>query len=230
MENGIPNYLKEYVLIENYPKTVNSNFIVDGILKCSCGAEDFIIYREKENKTNEMQIAIKKISELIKHHKQECDDNEHLSIVNRDNRYYIAKENFKNNKEYLLEDVTELNNKLSNVQPVPIFLEAVCAHCGKKISVFNSSINGYDGLLNSSNVNYRKDFSTIKTQKCRKCGAESSKIKIHISSTGKKDLLSEQDSRLNDLNWEDAFDWITIDLKCSGCGHVRRKYLDIETM
>lgn len=229
MENGIPNYLKDYFFIRNYPKTLNSNFIVDGIINCSCGAEDFFIYREKEE-TLETQTANVLISKLIKQYKQECKDTEHLSIINRQNKYYIAKVNFKNNTEYLLKDITELNNKLSNGNSIPVFLEAVCTNCGKNILIFNSSINGYNGLFNSSNEKYASKFSTKRIRKCRICGNDSSKIEIHISSTGKKDLLTEQNSIINEFNWEDAFDWITIDLKCSGCGRVRKKFLDFETM
>ena len=55
-------------------------------------------------------------------------------------------------------------------------------------------------------------------------------IEVHISNIGKQELLSEPGNGLNDSNWEDAFDWFTIDLTCSGCSPISRKYLDIETM
>lgn len=230
MENGIPNYLKDYVCIKSYPKTLNGKFEIGGIVRCSCGAEDFMIYREREKQSAETRIANKKIHELIQYYRQKCKNNEYISIVNRHSKYYIAKEDFINNEEYLFEDITELNSKLLKNRPVPICLEAVCVNCGKRIVIFNGATNGYNGLLNSSNINYRKDFSMIKKSKCRRCGSESSKIEVHISNIGKQELLSEPGNGLNVSNWEDAFDWLTIDLTCSDCSRIIRKYLDIETM
>lgn len=231
MENGIPGYLKNYVYVKNYPANFNNEFIVDGIIKCSCGSEDFTIYREKFNQTFDVREANKKIGELIKYYRQKCNDAEHLSIVNRQNRYFIAKIDFKTNNEYLYDDITELYTKVSSEeQRIPIFVEAVCANCGKKIPIFNSSINGYNGVLGIAGKVTKKDFLIKKKSKCRKCGSEHYKVKLSISNIGKYDLLSEQVNSISSCNWEDAFDWIAVDLKCSGCGRVYKKYLDVETM
>lgn len=230
MENGIPNYLKNYVSIKKYPKTLNSRFTVNGIVKCSCGSGEFIVYREREKQTSEIKMANKKIRELIKQYNQKCNDTEHIAIVNRQNKYYIAKQDFERNKEYLFEDITELNNRLLQEQPVPVLLEAMCVNCGKKISIFNSETDGYNALLNSSNTSYEKDFFMQKKSKCRRCGSDHSKIEVNISNIGRKELLSEPGNGVKEFNWEDAFDWITVDLICSCCGRISKKYLDIETM
>ena len=230
MENGVPNYLKEYLFAKRYPQTLDNEFIITGSIRCTCGANDFHILREKEEQTIEERIANKQIFTLINNYKQFCESGQHIGIINREDKYYIAKIDFNKNKENLLEDITELNKKINNEQLVPIFLKAICVHCGKEILIFDSSVNGYNGLLNSSNMGYKKAFSIRKRQKCRKCGNKASQIDISISNTGKHNLRMEHSNLLVDCNWEDAFDWLTVDLKCSGCGRLTKKYLDVETM
>ena len=237
MENGIPNYLKPYFTITKTPKTLNDKFIVIGNIRCSCGTENFTVIRDKWEQSPESKMAEKQIKALYAKYLPQYKGSL-CEIGSDDGRRWIALSIYPptgGHKMKYLEDITELIEIAFFGEPLtPTFLEAICSHCGQKILIYDSSRYGYDALAIIAEKNYiRKyatDFKIVKKQKCRKCGNETSKIIIEISSTGKDDLFSESVAFINDNNWEDAFDWITVDLKCGGCGKDTKKYLDLETM
>ena len=230
MENGIPNYLKAYVVVQKAPGNVKEEFSVSGKIKCTCQSETFTVMREKLIQSPESKEADKKIQSLLKKYQNKKNDGGHLCITSKHGKDYISHVEFKTGKENLLEDITELRKIAYSGPLTPTFFEAVCSNCGKKILIFHSSKHGYDGIITTSKKEFTDEYKTIKKAKCRKCGKETSKIAVTISSTGKDDLFAEYGDLINDGNWEDAFDWITIDLECSGCDKKTKKYIDLETM
>jgi len=232
MENGVPNHLKPYVVVTKEAKTLNDEFMVAGSVKCPCGSETFTIIRDKWEQSAESKEAENQINALYeKHRKAITKKDGHLCEMSGENgKWYIAYSNFIPGKERLLEDITELNKIFRSTPYVPTFFEAVCSQCGQKILVFDSSQHGYDSLAAAEIHNYVKEFKTVKKAKCRKCGSDASKITVKISSTGKDDLFTECGDLINNSNWENAFDWITVDLECGGCDKETKKYLDLETM
>ena len=230
MENGIPSYLKPYVVETKEPKTFEDAFVVVGDVKCSCGTETFNVIREREERTPESREAEKRIEEIAAKYESEQSDGHTLCITSKQGRDYFAFVDFSTDEEHFLEDITELQKVAFGGPLTPIFLEAVCSRCSQRILIFDSRKHGYNGLIAETEKNYATDFKTRKKSGCRKCGNDTSEIIVKISNTGKDDLLSEQDGPVNNNNWEDAFDWLTVDLKCGGCGSVTKKYLDFETM
>ena len=232
MENGIPKYLKRYVFTdEKIFQELKGSFVLCGKVKCSCGSENFIIYREKYQQSAEGKKAEREICELIQHYQREYKGDGTIYIASRQNKEYIIFEDKNSQKEILLIDITEQNKILSKEELGPVIVEAVCAECYKKIYIFNSAVNGYNGLLNSFKEKYKNDYSVTKKPKCRKCGSEFYKIKLHISNTGKTDLLIDQPcEHINEENWTNAFDWISIDLECSNCGKLTKRWFETETM
>ena len=232
MENGRPNYLKQY--ISSVGKTfydIREPFALYEKVKCSCGSETYILYREKNQQSAEEKNAEKEIWELIQRYQQEYKGKGTIYISSRQNREYIIFEDKKENKERLLIDITEWNKVLIKEEQGPVIVEAVCADCNKKISIFNSAVNGYNGLLNSFKGKEKKYYPVTKKSKCHICGCETYKIYINIHNTGKKDLLEDQACEyINEDNWVDAFDWISIDLECSDCGKKTKKWFEMETM
>jgi hypothetical protein len=224
MENGIPHHLKPYLIINKKSKNLNKNFIIKGKIRCVCGSETFTIIREKFNESNECKEAEKQISALLEKHKS-IQNKGYLSMIEIKGNWYIA-----DDEERPLEDITKYQNIILSEQIPSIYLEAICSQCGKKIIIFDSRKHGYDGLNMNKENDYINDFETIKISKCRKCNSDFSKIIVKISNTGKGDLLSEGNDCINNSNWEDAFDWITIDLKCGCCGKRTKNYIEEETM
>lgn len=233
MENGIPNYLKPYITITKAPRSLKEEFSVAGNIRCTCGSESFVIMREKWIQSKESKEAVQKINMLYgKYRKNALFTNGTLCETStKDGKWSIAYITYDNGENIkILEDITELRDIANSTPLIPTFFEAICSHCGKKILIFDSSKYGYDGILGSLKNDFSRDYKTIKKNKCRKCGSEASKISVIISSTGKDDLFAESSELINDSNWEDAFDWITVNLKCSNCNKETKKYLDLETM
>ena len=230
MENGIPKHLKPYVAVTRKPSTLNDAFEVVGNVRCKCGGKDFVIIREKKEQTQESKAAEKQIEKLFTKYKNKCAEKNDLCITSRNGRDYIACVNFDTDRERLLEDITELQKLAYGGLITPIYFMAICSQCGQEILIFDSRKHGYNSLTALDQKNYSEDFRTEKRGKCSKCGYESTEISLAISSTGKSDLLNENAEVINNNNWENAFDWFTVSVKCSGCGKETKKYLDVETM
>ncbi len=114
---------------------------------------------------------------------------------------------------------------------IPVMLQAKCKQCGKVILVFDESQNGYNAIVEAAEgYHYRKEYSVVYKSPCRKCGADSYKLEIKILNTGKKDLYMGSGDIINESNWDNAFEWVSINLECSSCGRKSKKYFEYETM
>lgn len=101
-----------------------------------------------------------------------------------------------------------------------IVLEARCKKCGRKILIFDSSIDGYSHCDN----NTIKCDANLKYLKCEKCKKNTYAIKIKYEYTGIQELKEEGSD-----NIENAYSWIWISLKCNECGFEYKNIIDFET-
>ena len=226
MKNGIPKYLKPYVEVVKEPQALSDEFEVMASIKCLCGVNVFSVEREKYEESSERKEALRQIAVLEEKYMAKYPLG--LCQTGSGGKWWMA--TYVGNREkVLLEDITDLWNVRDPL--VPTYLAADCEKCGKRIEVLNDSKHGYNAMV-STHIKYADSFKTKTKPKCRACGNTTSKITVKIHNTGKDDLFAECDDRnvINDDNWETAFDWITIDLTCAGCGKESKKYIDLETM
>lgn len=95
--------------------------------------------------------------------------------------------------------------------------EVRCKKCGKIISVFNSSFDGY------GKCGKKKESICVSTQliNCVKCQNESFSVTI------KYEYPDDQELEIIDI--DNAFTWIWITLECNKCGTKYKNFVDCET-
>ncbi|MBP5372572.1 MAG: hypothetical protein J6Y44_00100, partial [Clostridia bacterium] len=115
MENGIPKYLKRYVFTdEKIFQELKGSFVLCGKVKCSCGSENFIIYREKYQQSAEGKKAEREICELIQHYQREYKGDGTIYIASRQNKEYII---FPFNKKEKIKTIAVNKAKVDYIIP-----------------------------------------------------------------------------------------------------------------
>ncbi len=249
-ENFIPKYLQDFASVVKSTEDKTKAKVV-----CSCGCEEFDYYylffkfvmTEEEKQMIEIdkradEMEEKRIGPYKKYKRKErcpCPvwtgdefDGIHYWILFLDEP---ANEDHKS-----LEEVMKDPNYLGHVEKSPYdpnkpteyeYIYAKCKRCGKEILLFDDRYYGYDGVcthFETPNKPYLEN-GKIKMKKSH-CEGAGYKIYVTISSTGKEDLIDEEDSEfINEKNWKDAFEWIKIDLECAKCGK-KKTALNLETM
>ena len=114
-----------------------------------------------------------------------------------------------------------------------LIVKAICKDCGKEYLIFDNSKHGWNGFV----CHYGADVpdKELKSWNCPKCSCVIHNIEISIDSQGKQDFIDESGiadggADFKEDDWVNAFEWITIGLKCFGCGHDDEKWIDYETM
>lgn len=99
-------------------------------------------------------------------------------------------------------------------------LEVRCKKCGKIISVFNSSSDGY------RQCGMKEKAICVSTQNidCVKCRNKSFSVAIKYEYS---DLQELQELEISDI--DNAFTWIWITLECNKCGTKYKNFIDCET-
>lgn len=156
----------------------NTEFHVDGCIRCSCGCESF---------------HIKVYANITKGYPQVMEYGDGFAFV----------------------------------------VKVICADCGKEHLIFDDNKHGWDGFVCHAGVEVPDN--KLKSWKCPDCGCDVHEIRVSISSQGKDDFIEESgiadgDSTFNEDDWVNAFEWITIGLKCHHCGHDDERWIDYETM
>jgi len=114
-----------------------------------------------------------------------------------------------------------------------LVVAAVCTDCGKEYPIFDISKHGWNGFVchDGTSVPDHK----LKSWYCPKCGKDIYKMKISIISRGRQDFIeatgiNDGETEFCEDDWVEAFEWITIGLICSRCGHSDKRWIDNETM
>ena len=99
-------------------------------------------------------------------------------------------------------------------------LEVRCKKCGKIISVFNSSFDGY------GHCGMKKENICVPTRPidCSKCQNKSFSVAIKYEYP---DIRELQELEISDI--DNAFTWIWITLRCNKCETKYKNFVDCET-
>lgn len=102
-----------------------------------------------------------------------------------------------------------------------MILSASCKECGKDISVFDLSCDGYDNQTDNHHGQSQFNQAPVVCAACR-----SNNFSVRI----KYEYPSAQE--LDSLNFADpgsAFSWIWVTLECCECGAEYKNFIDLET-
>lgn len=112
----------------------------------------------------------------------------------------------------------------------PVIIKVKSLILENEYEVFNSQLHGYDAII-STQKNMVDTVKFKKKRKCKFCSCETYRLYVNIHGTGEKDLLVEQPCEgINEKNWMNAFDFISIDLECSKCKKGLKRWFEFETM
>lgn len=100
-----------------------------------------------------------------------------------------------------------------------IMLKVRCKKCGKTISVFDSSCDGYENCE-------KKLYTQIiaKPINCKKCRDDSFSVSIRYEYPGVQEL-----ENLGITEIDNAFTWIWVTLECNKCSTRYKNFIDCET-
>lgn len=112
----------------------------------------------------------------------------------------------------------------------PSYLKAKCPTCLKEYLLFDTDYHGWDGWICHNEESAAKDRPEIHPIECEKCSNKTHEVVVIIDSQGKQDFIEEAGDGFDIERWQDAFEWITIDIKCSECGKVTKELVSYETM
>ena len=139
------------------------------------------------------------------------------------------------NNQYMVSvDMSDILQKFLETPEEYDYIEAQCEGCGKQIVLFDSRKHGYDAFARKFDqgvkpLMFRTDGKLKQKRSCT-CGQESYKVSMIIDSTGREDLFKETDGLITEDTWTEAFEWITINLKCPKCGKIKKSWFSQETM
>lgn len=114
-----------------------------------------------------------------------------------------------------------LGNKTLHANDNGLILNAKCKKCGKDIQVFNSFIDGYDPCSEKVQSSPKVKTNHIVCSKCSKDG-------FALSMTFEYQTQEELHEEGID-DYENAFSWIWVTIKCNTCGLKFKNFVDYET-
>ena len=229
MQEFIPKYILRSSLsceIIRFEQTDSGYWVSFYVRKA--GNDSFILKKSKHSVSAEFRQYREKILRLKEKYKHLLLKGCCFTTCFKDDKVYLGYNNPESGS-VILEELTDVRS-LSSMKSTPEIVTLTTTKTNDIIRLFDSSKNGYNALINA--VNYSDEHIKFqKKSKCSKCGCDTFKVIVNIHNTGKKDLLEEQRcDEINESNWTDAFDWISIDLECPTCGKKIKSWFELETM
>lgn len=206
-----------------------------GDLECECKNKIFFIYKSRPIMTDYEKKIWKEYRSTVQQFYNKNKLNEHNTSdqikngtcwgIYGDDRVLLIKDSHNNIVDQI--DIVKYTEKIKQFGDEKIEVKSKCCKCGKEYTLFDSSKYGYDAIIDEKDRKY-KDNQMIQVKNC-KCGNNRYRVRIGISNLGREDFI-ENCPDMDPQLWIEAFDWITIDLVCSECGKIRKKWFDYETM
>lgn len=109
-------------------------------------------------------------------------------------------------------------------------IRARCIKCGKSHLLLDVDFHGWNGLICHDIEQAARPRPPLAPWKCVRCGKSKHKARIEVVSEGKDSCLAEADGAIDDDRWPDAFESLTIDIRCTECDHSHVAWVSCETM
>lgn len=110
------------------------------------------------------------------------------------------------------------------------YIKVKCIECQQEYLIFDTDFHGWDGWICHDEEMATEVRPKIEVFKCTDCENELHEVVVIIDSQGKQDFIDEAGEDFDLSRWQDAFEWITIDIKCCNCGKVTKEIVSYETM
>lgn len=107
----------------------------------------------------------------------------------------------------------------------------LCTSCKKTFDIFDMAKHGYDGFV--CNDGKSVEDIDLKKYSCSDCKNDTFEVEVGIELEDQEqfneEIVNENPDEFKSEDYVDAFDWITISLKCSNCGRVIKDWVNFET-
>jgi hypothetical protein len=118
-----------------------------------------------------------------------------------------------------------------------MIIKAKCSDCGKEHLIFDADYHGWNGYVCYQETNNRNNpRPQLNSWKCNQCSGNKTKLKLTIQMDKEVILddgpVEDQNGNiiLDDSNYHEGFDWISMTTSCASCGHKNDDWLSYETM
>jgi hypothetical protein len=129
------------------------------------------------------------------------------------------------------DEVNEFGPCVAEVDGEYFFIiKARCTSCGKEHLLFDDDFHGWNGWICHDESKASLPRPELVEWNCTTCSSKEHKINIIVNSQGKDDFIEEAGEDYDINRWQDAFDWISFDIKCQKCGKETRSFIEHETM
>jgi ribosomal protein S27E len=109
-------------------------------------------------------------------------------------------------------------------------IKAKCSQCANEYLIFDKDFHGWNGLVCHDSKQAAIARPELTTWKCTECNSLPHNAWIRISTMGKQDFIEETEGEFEENSWPEAFDWITINIRCPNCNKKTDEWVSYETM
>lgn len=110
-------------------------------------------------------------------------------------------------------------------------IAGLCPACNKEFDIFDMAKHGYDGFVCHDGKSV-EDID-LKNYYCSDCKNSTFEVEVGIELEDQdqfnEEVVNEEPDKFKTEDYVDAFDWITISLKCSECSKIIRDWVNFET-
>lgn len=112
-----------------------------------------------------------------------------------------------------------------------LLIKAICKDCKREWLLFDMSKHGYDGYVCHDGITVPD--SGLMQYACAECKGRYFEIIMGLEVEDKEqfieEVVEEEPDHFSEEDYVDAFNWITIDIKCLCCEKWMKGWLDFET-
>lgn len=111
-----------------------------------------------------------------------------------------------------------------------LMLKLICTDCEKEWLLLDEATQGYDGFVCHDGTS--APDSELKTRICPTCGKAHFAVTMTIEPEDyeqfQEEVVTEYPDEFKPSDFVDAFNWMTISLRCTHCGHSDNGWIDME--
>jgi hypothetical protein len=107
---------------------------------------------------------------------------------------------------------------------------ARCAECNRDHLLLDQDFHGWNGFVCHDPKQAALPRPPLRPWKCLTCGGVEHEASIQIQTQGKEDFVAESGGTFDETRWPDGFGWISMTIRCHGCGRQTPEWISLETM